>query len=456
MMCDKEVKIREPGEKTRGLGVRAFYQGVLNSGVSIMILTIARKEILHNLQSLKFLFVTILMLVTISASLFVMYRDYRLRVENYEILRPGPKEPVAIVPPTPLSIFVRGLDENIGRSYQITFGGQIQVGGKQQSVNTLFRLFTNPDMLFVVKAVISFCALLFAFDMITGEKESRTLGLSLSNSVGRTSVILGKWIGGFASFITPFVLMFLLGIIILQLSPNIAFTSEHMAKLGLIFLSSVLYLSFFFSLGMLISGLTQSSASSLVIALFAWALIVFVMPNLGNAVARQAVRLPSIQQLEMKREHIWIQAVFKAIQAVKKGDKSYSFDQALDSIHGENDKLIQDYRVHFNIMVALSKNLTRLSPSASYTYFVSSIAGTGVQEERSVKDAVVSYRERVWNVPTDSGGNLLGEFPAFSYTRIPLRRILAGEGVADLVILMLFAVLGFAGSYVAFLKYDVR
>lgn len=47
-----------------------------------MILTIAKKELMQNLFSAKFVFVTILMLVTVSASLFVMERDYRLRVEN--------------------------------------------------------------------------------------------------------------------------------------------------------------------------------------------------------------------------------------------------------------------------------------------------------------------------------------------------------------------------------------
>lgn len=315
---------------------------------------------------------------------------------------------------------MRGLDETIGRSYRIAFGGQIQAGGKQQSVNNLFRLFTNPDMLFVVKVILSFCAVLFAFDMISGEKETRTLSLSLSNNVGRTTVVLGKWIGGFASFITPFILMFLLGVVILQFSPDIAFIAEQRAKLGLLLLSSVLYLSFFFSLGMLISSLTHSSASSLVFSLFAWALIVFVAPNLGNAAARQIIRLPSVQQLEMKRQHIWIREVFLTIQAMKKGDRSRNFNQALKTIHDENDKVIQDYRSLFTGLVSLSKNITRVSPAAAYTYLAADLAETGILEERRVKDAVVAYREQVWNTPTDSGGNLIGEFPSFSYTRNPL------------------------------------
>jgi ABC-type transport system involved in multi-copper enzyme maturation permease subunit len=250
--------------------------------------------------------------------------------------------------------------------------------------------------------------------------------------------------------------MFLLGVVILQLSPNIAFTPDQWTKLGLFLLSSVLYLLFFFSLGMLISSLTHSSATSLVLSLFTWVLIVFVMPNLGNAAARQAVRLPSVQQLEMKRAHIWVREVFLTIQAMKKGDRSRDFTQVMKTIHEENDKLIQDYRSRFNRLVALSANITRLSPAAVYTYLAADLSETGILEERRVKDAVVAYRERVWNTPMDSGGNLVGEFPSFSYTRNPLSRILAEEGLMNLAILILFNVICFSGSYVLFLKYDVR
>ncbi len=93
-----------------------------------MLWTLIRKEIQENLYSFKFLIVFLLLTVLMLTSVFVMYQDYRVRMENYEVLRPKPTQPFVIVPPTPLSIFVKGLDENMGRSFEITFGGQIQVG----------------------------------------------------------------------------------------------------------------------------------------------------------------------------------------------------------------------------------------------------------------------------------------------------------------------------------------
>ena len=422
-----------------------------------MIRTIAGKEIHENVVSFKFAVITLLVTMTVLASMFIMYRDYQLRIENYEILRPSSKEPIAIVSPTPLSIFVKGLDETIGRSYRIWFGGQIQVGSNQQSVNTLFRLFTTPDLLYIIKVVMSLCAILYTFDMISGEKESRTLSLSLANHLKRTSLIIGKWIGGFTCMMIPLLIALLIGIIVISSSSLVQMRNEEWLKLGMFLCGSVLYLAFFYSLGLYISCIAQSSASSLVLSLFVWALVVFVLPNLGNTLARQFVEIPSVQQLEVKREHIWVKEVFEVNQKSKQGTMTNSsLSDMLGVINSENDKLIVDYRTRFRGLVNLSKNITRLSPSAAFTFLSTELMGTGIGEEQRVKEAVLRYKNAVWNQPVDSGGNILGEFPAFSYERSSVTDVVSGEGFINIMILVLFTVISFAFTYVAFLRYDVR
>jgi ABC-type transport system involved in multi-copper enzyme maturation permease subunit len=415
-----------------------------------MLRFIIKQEILQNLTSYKFTIIIILSIVLILVSMFIMYRDYQLRVENYEILQPKSNEPIAIVPPTPLSIFAKGLDENLTRSYEIRFGGQIRVGSKQQSVNNLFRLFTTPDLLYVIKVILALCAMLFAFDMVCGEKESGTLKLTLSNHLNRPLLILGKWIGGFASFIVPFFLAIVLATILILLSPQVQFNGEYWLKLGVFLFSSVIYLAIFFSLGLLISSLTNRTSSSLVISLFAWAMLVFVIPNLGNILARQFVKIPSVQQLEVKRQQFWIKEVFEAIH------QKQDWNNAQSTISSENDKLIADYRTHFNRLVTLSQNITRFSPAAAFTYLSTDIAGTGIYEERRLKQAVVEYKNLIWDKPTDSDGNIVGEFPAFSFQRSSINQILNFGGMSNLLLLVLFNVLFFAGAYVVFLRYDVR
>jgi ABC-type transport system involved in multi-copper enzyme maturation permease subunit len=425
-----------------------------------MIKTIIKKEILENLLSFKFSIVTIFSVILIFTSVFIMHRDYQLRVENYEILQPQPRQPIAIIPPTPLSIFAKGLDETMGRSYEIRFGGQIRVGSKQQSINTLFRLFTAPDLLYIIKVVLSLCAMLFAFNLISGEKEAGTLKLSLSNTIGRAYIIIGKWAGGFSSFMVPFLITLLVSIILVTLSPQVQMNSENWVKLILFSVSSILYLAIFFSLGVFISCITHRTASSLVISLFAWALIVFVIPNLGNILAKQLVTIPTVQQLEVKRDHIWIKEVFELnnemTQNTSQKSRSESFSKRLNNINYENDKLIADYRTRFNGLVTLSKNISRISPSATFTYLATDLAGTGILEEQRLKQALLQYKNTIWDKPVDSDGNLKGEFSPFNFKRSSITSVLANGGISNGMILILFNLLVFSATYVAFLRYDVR
>jgi len=407
-----------------------------------MLKSIIRKELLSNLLSYKFSIIIILSTILILVSIFVMYRDYCLALENYEILRMKSEGPV-VIPPTPLGIFARGLDENLCRSYGVGLSGQINVSSKQQSVNNIFKLFTAPDLLYVIKVILSLCATLFAFNIVSGEKEIGTLRQSLSCSLKRPVLIIGKWIGGFISFILPFFIAVLLGTIFVTLSPMVDMNPDNSIKLVLFLLSSMIYLAVFFSLGLLISCLTHRSSTSLVISLFVWTILVFLIPNLGNILARQFVEIPTVQQLELKLEQSWTKNRFEK----RRADRSEH--EEMDSrMRAENDKLTEDYRNRFNRLVKVSQNITRFSPAAAFTFLATDIMGTGMSEERKLKRAVLQYIK--------DGDDDKGDKPVFSYQRSSIKEVLGPEGLSSCLILILFNILFFTGAHVAFLRYDVR
>ena len=411
-----------------------------------MLKSIIRKEVLNNLLSYKFSIIIILSAILILVSIFVMYRDYCLAMENYEILQQEPEDTIAVIRPTPLSIFAKGLDENLCRSYQSGFGGQISVSSKQKSVNDLFKLFTTPDLLYVVKVILSLCAMLFAFDIICGEKELGTLRQTISNTVKRPILIIGKWAGGFASFILPFFIAVLSGTIFVTLSPMVEMSAHNWVKLGLFLLSSVVYLAVFFSLGFLISCLTHRSSASLVFSLFVWAIFVFLIPNLGNILASQLVRIPTVQQLESRLEQSSIRRDFEKHRI----DKSQH--SLIDNrIRAENEKFIDDYLNRLNRLVKVSQNITRMSPLAAFTFLATDAMGTGVAEERRLKRAILQHRDilRGWS-------DKKGDRPVFSYRRSSVKEVLDQGGLGNFLILILFNILFFAGAYVIFLRYDVR
>jgi len=411
-----------------------------------MLKSIIRKEILNNLLSYKFSIIIILSTILILVSIFVMYNDYCLALDNYEILQQE-SESAAVIRPTPLSIFAKGLDENLCRSHGLGWGHRIIASSKQQSVNNLFKLFTAPDLLYIIKVILSLCAMLFAFDMVSGEKEIGTLRQSLSNSLKRPILIIGKWIGGFTSFILPFFMAVLLGTIFVTLSPMLDMNPDNLLKLGLFLLSSVIYLAVFFSLGLLISCVTHQSSSSLVISLFVWTILVFLIPNLGNILARQLVEIPTVQQLELKRLQIMIIGHMEAHSTEDHREQRESRART----KSEQDQLTEDYRNRFSSLVKVSQNITRFSPAAAFTFLATDIMGTGMAEERKLKRSVLEYVDI-----TEDWDDEKGNRPAFSYQRSSVKEILGQGGLGNCLILVLFNILFFTGAYVAFLRYDVR
>jgi ABC-type transport system involved in multi-copper enzyme maturation permease subunit len=413
--------------------------------------TIARKEILANLLSYKFFIVLLLIVLLIATSLFIMHRDFKLRMADYQIIRPKPGEPIVLVAPNPLSIFAKGVDDAMTRSFEVGVIG-IEVRAGQASGNIIYSFFPAPDFLYVVRVVLSLVALLFGFDQVNREREQGTLKLVLGSSVSRAKVLAGKWIGNFLSLAVPFLLVALLASALLMLDPNVHFSAGELGRLALILALSLLYLGFFLSLGMLISALTKRAATSVVILLFLWSLFVFVIPNLGTLLARQFVSVPSVRALSEKREQLWTREVLLGIS------KGGNWADHMRTISAENDRLEQDYRLKFERLVRLSRDINRISPAASFLDAASEVAGTGIGEESHLKQEVVRYKDSIIDrVIADTGaGNRGAQYPAFINSPRPLAEIFARGALFDVAWLIFFNILAFATAYVAFVRYDVR
>ena len=412
--------------------------------------TIARKEIASNLLSYKFFIVLLLIVLLVATSLFIMHRDYKQRMADYQTIRPKPGEPIALVAPNPLSIFAKGLDDAITRSFEIGLIG-VTVRAGQSSGNIIYSFFPAPDFLYVVRVVLSLVALLFGFDQVSREREQGTLKLLLGSSISRAKVLAGKWIGNFLSLSVPFLLVTFLGAAVLFLDPEVHFSSGQLGRLGLVLALSLLYLGFFLSLGMLVSALTRRAATSIIVLLFIWALFVFIIPNLGTLAARQFVSVPSVRALSEKRQQTWTREVVVSI-------KDGAWADHFRAISSETDKLENDYRLRFERLVRLSRDINRLSPAASFLDAASEVAGTGIGEESRLKGEVVRYKDSIIDqlIANQGSGKRDVQYPAFTYAPRPLAETFAEGALFDTVWLVFFNILSFALAYVAFVRYDVR
>lgn len=412
--------------------------------------TIARKEMASNLTSYKFVVVLLLTVLLTATSFFIMHRDFRQRTADFQITRPKPGEPIALLPPNPMAVFAKGLDDAMTRSFEIGVVG-ITVRAGQSSGNIIYSFFPSPDFLYVVRVVLSLVALLFGFDQVSRERERGTLQLILGSPISRAGVLFGKWLGNFLSLSVPFLLTTLLGIAFLLLDPNVRFSAGQFGRLALILGLSLLYLSFFLTLGILISTLTRRSASSIVVLLFIWTLLVFVIPNLGTLLARQFVRVPSVRALSEKRQQTWTREVLLGI-------KSRNWASHYKAISDDNDRIEEDYRGKFDHLVRLSRDINRISPVAGFLDAASEIAATGIGEEGRLKREVIRYKNSIIGdiIANRAAGNKNAEYPAFRYVPRSLAEIFAQGALFDTAWLVLFNIFCFALAYWAFARYDVR
>jgi ABC-type transport system involved in multi-copper enzyme maturation permease subunit len=413
---------------------------------------IMKKEILENLNTYRFYVLTGLLFSMMLISIIVSYGDYHLRVENYNILCPGPSESDKIIlPPEPLSIFARGLDENAGRLYQLSSRG-IQVQPNQQSINRVSSLFSLPDMLFVIKIILALIALLFTFDAVSGEKELGTLKLILAGQTRRASVVFGKLTGRYLLVFVPFLVLFLISLITVSLLPDVNAGAGYWIRLAIILVGSAFYVAFFIALGTLISSLVHRSSTSMMVGLAAWVLLVFVVPNMGATVAQAIGGIPPADRVEMQTRLSTIQTIFETQQQMKNArDKDYS--RIMIQIREANNHLFQTYKPELNRLIALTRSIVRCSPSGALSFLVTEMANTGLDRDIRIKDAIWMFVERNSN---RFGGLEKGEVEHFSFRPASPGEQISGVALPDALLLIAMPALLVALAVGSFMRYDPR
>ncbi len=416
-----------------------------------MIWPIIKKEIQENLTTYRFYVLSGLLLLLIIVSIVVSYGDYELRLENYNLNRPTANSSNVMIPPAAISIFAKGVDAHLGRLYYITVRG-IEVQDIEQSVNRLFLLFTVPDMLFIIKVMLSLIALLFGFDAITGERENGTLKLALASGSNRVALLFGKLLGRFTLVALPFSFLFLAAAVVVSLLPDIRADAGYWQRILFFLLAANLYIFLFGALAILVSSLVQRSTAAMTLCISVWVLFIFVVPQFGMALARAASDVPPGDRIDMEQRLASVQAIYERIHEDKSWTGSGS-ERMARQIRDANDRILASYRPQLNNLIAVTKEIGRVSPGGALTFLLTDAGNTGIYEELRYKDAIAMYAQRNF----DYINNIRqGTMEDFHYERSSLGEVLSGPAMADLLVLILFSILFVAASMMSFLNYDPR
>jgi len=197
--------------------------------------------------------------------------------------------PTLYRPPTLLSVFNAGLEKGLGDSSRIELESIPKVNAAPTGDNHYMSIFPVLDASLILKIVLSLLAILISYDRISGEKERGTLRLILANRTARHEVLLGKLLAGIVTLAVPATIAFVVGLLVVELSPMADLDWSDWIRIGLMYLASLIFISAMYNIGLLFSCLANRSAISLILGLFFWVVCVAVIPN-GSAYVATRIR----------------------------------------------------------------------------------------------------------------------------------------------------------------------
>jgi ABC-type transport system involved in multi-copper enzyme maturation permease subunit len=482
-----------------------------------VIRTIALREILEHLKSVRVSAIILLMIAIVPLAVIVNHRAYQQRLDNYSQLstgrrggfsmsagRTGGEYPV-YRRPSELSVLVTGADPTMPAYWNFTPNG-LQDGPPAAAPRGLAELAGEIDLLFVVRVVIGLLAFLLAFDVVAGERESGTLKAVLAHSVPRARLLLGKVAGGSATLLMALLLAFVLATLTLQIVHVNLFTGRAVVAVSLFLAASALYAIAFFAIGTLVSCLTASSRTALVSLLVVWVVFVMVIPRLAT-VAAQAIRpvdsdqvlgirlreaaRPFDDEQAKKLEELWIRLTGQprgminpgVVAAPVKLDYETRSTQIIEDINRRHrdviNGIVRNQERAVERQQALARTLSRLSPASALGLAAADLAGTGDglraawQRQLHTKQQLLESQLFDLNFGMTirsgnstsmmQGSNVPGARQApsdstlsrFTFQPPAVASVVAGTA-ADFVVLLAYVGLPLLLAFLAFLRYDVR
>ena len=404
-----------------------------------MLMTLIQKEIMHHILSVRFVALLLMCALLIPLTLSINYRRYSQNLTDYQesVKRarteseenpPNAQDPNVEVSklflkPTPLSVFANGLEEALPTYLGMTRNGVRQGSAGIAQASVAYAL-GNLDFLFIVGTVFSLLALLFTFDAVAGEREAGTLRINLSNSLPRDVFLWSKLIGGYLVFVVPFLVSFLLGLLLIvwQGFP-LGELKVALPVLGLTVIS-LLYIAVFFAIGVVISTYLDNAKTALIVAFTFWVFAVLIVPRGAFVVAKLVAPTRTQQAVYMEKNALHNNLTKdkqdkmnkKMALAFESGGTAHislndpETQKRLDKLRGpieeqfrlefqnQAGKIDRDYQRERDRQEQVGETLSRIAPTSSLTYFAMNLTQTG----KLKRDTYFQTGERYYDQLDDS------------------------------------------------------
>ncbi|MDE0690595.1 MAG: ABC transporter permease subunit [Candidatus Poribacteria bacterium] len=388
-----------------------------------MIWHIVTRELLDHLTSLRFALTTLILVALMVTNAVVHLQTHpervrrysekvsasraelKSRTELYALLQKGAGK--LYKRPSSLAFIADGgeallPDESVSGGFWRLYGLAYiwSMGVPRLNMETLSNhrpTATVIDWVFIITYLLSFIPLLFTFDALSGERERGTLRLCLANSISRSILLMGKFLGSLITVLIAFYCAVLFNLAIVSTGSWTQFGAADWGRVGLIVLIASCYAGIFAAIGLIISAMTRESRLSLVLLLLIWVTVVVFMPStLGTLSTKwmppiqthhqfQRAKGAAIDQIRSdflnKRE-----ALKERRQSAETSQKEVAgVDTSELEIQREfvnkdmeiRERLSRQHLAAQSAQVLHARRITRCSPAAVVQYALESMAGTG-------------------------------------------------------------------------------
>jgi len=459
---------------------------------------IAKKDILENVMDFKFMLILLLSIITFSSSAIVQSMRYLDRVGssayfgNNEQVKIKEKSgslsallnhnQVVFLPPNPLEFAVSGnyssLPDRVAVSPLQFRVDSINVENGQ--ANPLGDTPLDFDWTFIIGIVLSFGAIVFTYDSISGEKEKGTLRIIFANTVDKYRFLLGKFTGSFLTLCIPLVFGVVINLLVVTVYFKLPLSPGHYMGILIILFTASIYLSFFISLGLAVSSLVDRSMKSLAVLFFAWVFLVLLIPStsgiFGNLL-HPVMNSTNLKQIQDKAVQD-IREKYKETYGRVDFSKPFSKETIL-WVKATNETIDAVQKVKNNHLTDLmaqaqfARNFSFISPFSIFKYSTENISDSGFPRVRSFLKGAQRYRQdllefliREDKKDPQSPHLLFSHFfsrkpvdfnniPRFTPGKSSLSETLPRSFIY-ILFLTVYALIAFAAAFTAIIQYDVR
>jgi ABC-type transport system involved in multi-copper enzyme maturation permease subunit len=481
-----------------------------------MLRTILRKELLENIHSYRFPLFALICVVLIPLGMSVNNAQYAKRLKDYneqvrladeaqsglkiQDLMAGRVTIKGFRPPSQLSVFSQGLESALPAYYQFAQDGFSQ-GESSSSDATLTSTQGKFDLVFLIQMVISLVGLLFASDMISGEKESGTLRAMLSNSLPRDAILVGKIAGGYLALLAPFLVALVLGVMLLLPGGFPLFAGDIPARIAVMAGAAALFILIYYVIGTMVSATSAKARTSLVAILLIWSGFQLVIPKLSDIAASLIHPVRTDTQVSLEKSLLINTLETESAKELgREYDKIFVGKAGTDAAADQNspemkkwapirDEMQLKTREKKAAQLAaidetflaqqrrqrkLAAALSLISPSSAFAQLAADLCGTGDLARTKYIEAVRSHQNALENelfskvkrtlMMHDNGRTTMmfsaqpvdpKLLPKFAVKPASLGEALKAN-TSSLLALLFWLIAPFAFAYVKFLRYDVR